>query len=199
MAMEARRGFPISPLLITAAAWCTTGQRRRVGQIDEIDRLNHELESLTLLKGVEVDINEDGSLDLPAAILRRLDVVVGAVHSKFDLSRERQTERILRAMDHPCLALLAHPSGRLILQREPYDVDMPRIIRHAKQRGCFLELNAQPDRLDLTDINCLAAKEAGVLISINSDAHSTFDFDHLRFGIGRAARLAWRMCSIPPA
>lgn len=157
-------------------------------QIDEIDRLNHELESLTLLKGIEVDINEDGSLDLPDAILRRLDVVVGAVHSKFDLSRERQTERILRAMDHPCLTLLAHPSGRLIFQREPYDVDMQRIIRHARQRGCFHELNAQPDRLDLTDINCMAARQEGVLISINSDAHSTFDFDHLRFGIGQARR-----------
>lgn len=192
MALEAqRRGF--SYLAITDHS-----QRLRLThgldgegvsrQIDEIDRLNHELESLTLLKGTEVDINEDGSLDLPDAILRRLDVVVGAVHSNFDLSRERQTERILRAMDHPCLSLLAHPSGRLILEREPYDVDMLRIIRHAKQRGCFLELNAQPDRLDITDINCMAAREEGVLVSINSDAHSTFGFDHLRFGIGQARR-----------
>ncbi|HWW71166.1 MAG TPA: DNA polymerase/3'-5' exonuclease PolX [Duganella sp.] len=192
MAMEAqRRGF--SYLAITDHS-----QRLRLAhgqdsegvsrQIDEIDQLNHELASLTLLKGIEVDINEDGSLDLPDALLRRLDVVVAAVHSKFDLSRERQTERILRAMDHPCLALLAHPSGRLILEREPYDVDMLRIIRHAKQRGCFLELNAQPDRLDITDVNCMAAKQEGVLISINSDAHSTFDFDHLRFGIGQARR-----------
>ncbi|HJW55466.1 MAG TPA: DNA polymerase/3'-5' exonuclease PolX [Burkholderiaceae bacterium] len=157
-------------------------------QMDEIDQLNAELPGITLLKGIEVDINEDGTLDLPDSILARLDLVIGAVHSKFALSRERQTERILRAMDHPCFTLLAHPSGRLILEREPYDVDMPRIIRHAKQRACFLELNSQPSRLDLTDIYCMMAKEEGVLISVNSDAHSVFDFDHVRFGIGQARR-----------
>lgn len=157
-------------------------------QMDEIDQLNAELPGITLLKGVEVDINEDGTLNLPDSILARLDLVIGAVHSKFALSRERQTERILRAMDHPCFTLLAHPSSRLILEREPYDVDMPRIIRHAKQRACFLELNSQPSRLDLTDIYCMMAKEEGVLISVNSDAHSVFDFDHVRFGIGQARR-----------
>lgn len=157
-------------------------------QMDEIDRLNADLRGTTILKGIEVDINEDGSLDLPDAVLRRLDIVIGAVHSRFDLPRQRQTERILRAMDHPCFSLLAHPSGRLILEREPYDVDMMRIIRHARQRGCFLELNAQPDRLDLTDVHCAAARAEGVLVSVNSDAHSVFDFDHLRFGIGQARR-----------
>lgn len=157
-------------------------------QIDEIDRLNAQLRGWTVLKGIEVEINEDGTLDLPLETLRRLDLVVGAVHSKFALSRERQTERILRAMDHPCLTLLAHPTGRMIFEREPYDIDMLRIISHAKQRRCFLELNAQPDRLDLTDMHCMAAKEAGVLISINSDAHSVFDFDDLCFGVGQARR-----------
>ena len=157
-------------------------------QIDEIDQLNAELHGITLLKGIEVEINEDGTLGLPDGILERLDLVVGAVHSKFALSRERQTARILRAMDHPCFTLLAHPSGRLILEREPYDVDMHRIIRHAKQRGCFLELNAQPSRLDLTDTYCMMAKNEGVLISVNSDAHNVFDFDKLRFGIGQARR-----------
>ena len=157
-------------------------------QMDEIDQLNAELQGITLLKGVEADINEDGSLDLPESVLQRLDLVIGAVHSKFALSRERQTERILRAMDHPCFTLLAHPSGRLILEREPYDVDMYRIIRHAKQRGCFLELNAQPSRLDLTDAYCMMAKTEGVLLSVNSDAHSVFDFDDMRFGIGQARR-----------
>src|SRR3990172_767858 len=155
---------------------------------DETDRLNTQLEGITLLKGIEVDILEDGSLDLPDGVLARLDLVVGAVNSRFDLSRARQTERILRAMDHPHFTLLAHPSGRLIEKREPYDVDMLRIIRHARQRGCFLELNAHPERLDLLDSQCQSAKEEGVLVSINSDAHSTFDFANLRYGVGQARR-----------
>ncbi|MGO8753689.1 MAG: DNA polymerase/3'-5' exonuclease PolX [Gallionellaceae bacterium] len=157
-------------------------------QCDEIDRLNAQLDGITLLKGIEVDILEDGSLDLPDAVLVRLDLVVGAVHSRFDLSRAKQTERILRAMDHPHFTLLAHPSGRLIAQREPYDVDMLRIIRHARQRGCFLELNAHPERLDLLDSQCQSAKQEGVLVSINSDAHSTFDFANLKYGVGQARR-----------
>lgn len=157
-------------------------------QCDEIDRLNAQLDCITLLKGIEVDILEDGSLDLPDGVLARLDLVVGAVHSNFDLSRAKQTERILRAMDHPHFTLLAHPSGRLIERREPYDVDMLRIIRHAGQRGCFLELNAHPERLDLLDSHCQSAKEEGVLVSINSDAHSTFDLINLRYGVGQARR-----------
>jgi DNA polymerase (family 10) len=161
---------------------------RLTRQCDEIDRLNPELDGITLLKGIEVDILEDGSLDLPDDVLGRLDLVVGAVHSQFHLSRAKQTERILRAMDHPHFTLLAHPGGRLIDRREPYDVDMLRIIRHAKQRGCFLELNAHPERLDLLDNQCQMAKEESVLVSINSDAHSRFDFSNLRYGVGQARR-----------
>jgi len=157
-------------------------------QCDKIDRLNTQLDGITLLKGIEVDILEDGSLDLADDVLARLDLVVGAVHSRFELSRAKQTERILRAMDHPHFTLLAHPSGRLIEQRPPYDVDMHSIILHAKQRGCFLELNAHPERLDLLDSQCQRAKEEGVLVSINSDAHSTFDFANLRYGVGQARR-----------
>src|SRR5512143_1240580 len=161
---------------------------RLARQCDEIDRLNGELSGITLLKGIEVDILEDGTLDLPDDVLGRLDLVVGAVHSRFHLSRARQTERILRAMDHPHFTLLAHPGGRLIDRREPYDVDMLRIIRHAKQRGCFLELNAHRERLALLDSHCQMAKEEGVLVSINSDAHSRFDFANLRYGVGQARR-----------
>jgi DNA polymerase (family 10) len=192
MALEAqRRGFSYlaitdhSRRLTVAHGLDSAGVAR---QSDEIDRLNLELRGMTVLKGIEVDINEDGSLDLSDAALRQLDLVIGAIHSKFDLPRERQTARILRAMDHPCFTLLAHPGGRMIFERDPYDVDMPRIISHAKQRGCFLELNAQPDRLDLTDTYCMAAKQAGVLVSVNSDAHSSVGFDDLRFGIGQARR-----------
>jgi len=157
-------------------------------QCDEIDRLNAQLDGITLLKGIEVDILDDGSLDLADDVLARLDLVVGAVHSRFGLSRAKQTERILRAMDHPHFTLLAHPSGRLLEQRAPYDVDMQLIIRHARQRGCFLELNAHPERLDLLDTHCQQAKQEGVLVSINSDAHSTFDFGNLRYGVGQARR-----------
>lgn len=161
---------------------------RLARQCDEIDQLNAELKGITLLKSIEVDILEDGSLDLPDSALAQLDMVVGAVHSNFNLSRAKQTERILRAMQHPYFTLLAHPTGRLIQRRAPYDVDMLRIIREAKSRGCFLELNAHPERLDLLDTYCRMAKEEGVLISINSDAHSIYDFSNLRFGIGQARR-----------
>ena len=161
---------------------------RLARQGEEIDRVNAGLSGITLLKGVEVDILEDGSLDLPDEALGRLDLVIGAVHSRFHLSRAKQTERILRAMDHPHFTMLAHPSGRLLEQREPYDVDMLRIIRHARQRGCFLELNAHPERLDLLDSHCQMAKEEGVLVSVNSDAHSRFDFANLRYGVGQARR-----------
>ena len=132
--------------------------RRLAEQCDAIDRLNEKLDGIVLLKGIEVDILDDGSLDLPDASLARLDLVIGAVHSRFDLPRARQTERILRAMDNRYFSLLAHPTGRVIESREPYDVDMLRVIRHARQRGCFLELNAHPERLDLLDSHCLMAK-----------------------------------------
>jgi len=163
-------------------------QRRLLNQLEEIDRINETLKGFTVLKGIEVDILEDGRLDLSDELLGKLDLVVGAVHSQFNLSRAKQTRRILKAMDHPHFTILAHPTGRLIQQREPYDVDMARIIRKSHERGCFLELNAHPERMDLLDSYCMAAKDEGVLISINSDAHSVMDFDHLQYGVGQARR-----------
>jgi DNA polymerase (family X) len=162
--------------------------QRLARQIDEIERLNDELRGIKLLKSIEVDILEDGTLDLPASILAKLDLVVGAVHSRFNLPRARQTERILSAMDSPYFTILAHPSGRLIESREPYDVDMLKIVRKAKARGIALELNAHPERLDLTDTHCRMAKDEGVLVAISSDAHNTLDFENLRFGVGQARR-----------
>jgi DNA polymerase (family 10) len=157
-------------------------------QMNEIDRLNGTLRGITLLKGIEVDILEDGRLDLPDEVLAECDLVVGAVHSRFNLSRAKQTERILRAMEHPHFTILAHPTGRLLDAREPYDVDMLSVIRQARGRGCFLELNAHPERLDLLDVYCQMAREEGVLVAISSDAHSTQDFDNLRYGVGQARR-----------
>ena len=161
---------------------------RLLMQIEEIDRLNATLSGLTILKGIEVDILENGNLDLPDDVLSRLDLVVGAVHSRFNLSKQKQTERIVRAMAHPYFSILAHPSGRLIGQREPYEVDMARIIRKARERRCFLEVNAHPERLDLTDIHCQMAKEEGVLLAINTDAHSMLELNNTRFGVGQARR-----------
>jgi len=157
-------------------------------QVAAIDALNAKLKGFTLLKGIEVDILEDGTLDLPDAALAPLDLVVGAVHSNFKLSRARQTARILAAMESPFLSILAHPSGRLIDAREPYDVDMLAIVRKAKARGIALELNAHPERLDLSDVHCRMAKDEGVPVCVNSDAHSVDEFDNLRYGIGQARR-----------
>jgi DNA polymerase (family X) len=192
MALAAReRGFEYLAITehskhVTVAHGLTA--QRLLAEIDEIDRLNTKLSGITLLKGIEVDILEDGRLDLPDNILAQLDLVIGAVHSRLHLPRQKQTERLLRAMDRPHFHILAHPTGRLIQEREPYDVDMPRIIRQARHRGCFLELNAHPERMDLLDTYCQLAKEEGVLVSINSDAHGTLDFNNLRFGIGQARR-----------
>jgi len=161
---------------------------RLMQQMEEIDRLNDALKGITILKGIEVEILEDGSLDLDDTVLARLDLVVGTVHSYFDLPLEKQTERILRAMDHRYFSMLAHPTGRRLNEREPYRVDMARIIHKARDRGCFLELNSNPRRLDLYDIYCVVAKAQGVLVSINSDAHSVNDFDYLAFGVAQARR-----------
>ena len=161
---------------------------RLARQIGEIDRLNEKLDGFVVLKGIEVDILADGRLDLPDEILSRLDIVVAAVHYKFDLTRTAQTERIIRAMDNRHVNILAHPTGRLIGLRDPYDMDMERIIAAAQERGCALELNAEPDRLDLSDVHAQAAKTSGVKVAISTDAHATAALAYMRFGIDQARR-----------
>lgn len=162
--------------------------RRLRAQMDAIDALNARLDGITLLKSAEVDILEDGTLDLPRELLDELDLVVGAVHEHFDLPAAAQTARVLRAMEDPSFTILAHPTGRLIQERPPYEIDLLRVIRAARERGCFLELDAQPDRLDLSDEHCRLAKDAGVMVSIDSDAHSATDFDHRWVGVAQARR-----------
>ncbi len=157
-------------------------------QVDEIDKLNANMKGFTILKAIEVDILEDGSLDLPDEVLKRLDLVVGAIHSKFNLSRGKQTTRILKAMDNPCLNILAHPTGRILLRRDPYDFDVDAVIKKAVESKVVLELNANPHRLDLNDVYCRQAKEAGARIAINTDAHSPAEFKNLMWGIGQARR-----------
>ncbi|MEX2240475.1 MAG: DNA polymerase/3'-5' exonuclease PolX [Burkholderiales bacterium] len=162
--------------------------RRLEKQIAEIDDVNRDLRGITVLKGIEVDILEDGGLDLPDSVLAKLDLVVAAVHGGFGLSRARQTARVLKALCNPHVSILAHPTGRLIGEREAYELDMLAVMRKAKRLGVALELNAQPDRLDLNDVHCRMAKDEGVLVSIGSDAHGVDGFDVLRYGVGQARR-----------
>lgn len=163
-------------------------KKRLMKQFEEIDKLNGQLDNIVLLKSSEVDILEDGSLDWPDSVLKELDCTVCAIHHKFNLPRKKQTERILRAMDNPYFNILAHPSGRLINRRDPYGTDLQKILEAAKKRGCFVELNAQPQRLDITDDGCLMAKELGVKISIATDAHSASGLENMRLGVDQARR-----------
>ena len=161
---------------------------RLARQMAAIDKLNDETPDFTILKGMEVDILADGSLDLSERLLSRLDIVVAAVHSKFDLPRAQQTERVIKAMDNRHVSIIAHPTGRLIGEREPYALDLEKLLAAARERGCALELNAHPDRLDLNDIDAHAAKEAGVMTAISTDAHTIAGLDNIRFGIDQARR-----------
>ena len=163
-------------------------RKRLLEQVRAIDRLNARLDGITVLKSVEVDILEDGRLDLPDAVLKELDFTVCAIHYGFGYSRARQTARILRALDNPYFSILAHPTGRLINAREAYDVDLERVLEAARARGCVMELNAQPDRLDLDDRGCRLAKEVGVRIAISTDAHRVADLGLMRFGVDQARR-----------
>ena len=163
-------------------------RKRLLQQVRAIDRLNARLDGITVLKSVEVDILEDGRLDLPDGVLKELDFTVCAIHYGFGYSRARQTTRLLRAMDNPYFSILAHPTGRLINQREACDVDLERVLEGARERGCIMELNAQPDRLDLDDRGCRLAKEIGVMVAISTDAHRVADLDLMRFGIDQARR-----------
>lgn len=157
-------------------------------QIREIDKLNAKFKDFTILKGIEVDILKDGSLDLPDSTLEKLDVVVASVHSFFDLPREAQTDRVTRAMGNRYVSILGHPTGRLIGEREPYDIDMDRVLSAAHDLGCCVEINAEPDRLDLNDIHAHAAKSKGVKVAVSTDAHSVNAFQYMRFGIDQARR-----------
>ena len=146
--------------------------KRVAKQIKAIDKLNSQIRGIRILKGIEVDILADGSLDLPDAILADLDFTVCAIHYKFDLKEAEQTERVLRAMDNPHFNIFAHPTGRLLGERAAYAIDIERILKAAKERGCCIELNAHPTRLDIDDHFCRLAKDMGVKIALGTDAHS---------------------------
>ncbi|HAZ12699.1 MAG: DNA polymerase III [Bdellovibrionales bacterium GWA2_49_15] len=156
--------------------------------IRKIDQFNKAQNGMTLLKGIEVDILVDGKLDLPDSILELLDVRVCSVHYNLNLSMEKMTERIIRAMDNRYFNILAHPTGRLINKRAPYAFDLEKIMIAARDRGCFLEINCQPDRLDLEGEHCKLAKEIGVKLAISTDAHSTNQLHNMELGVAQARR-----------
>ncbi|HEX3532880.1 MAG TPA: DNA polymerase/3'-5' exonuclease PolX [Gemmatimonadaceae bacterium] len=159
-------------------------------QQEEIDRLNDQMKDFRILKGIEADILADGRLDYDAQILDQLDYVIGSIHSRFSMDGEAMTARVLAAMDDPHLTILAHPTGRLLLSREPYAIDVQAVLEKAADVGVAVELNADPHRLDLDWRYCRQAKELGVTIAIGPDAHSTAGLDNVHFGIGMA-RKAW--------
>ena len=163
-------------------------EKRAMEQMEEIDRLNEELKGITILKSVELDILEDGSLALPDSVLKEMDFVVAAVHDHFSLTQKMQTKRILRALENPYVKILAHPTGRLIGEREPYKINMKQLYKGIMDNGCFLEINAQPKRLDLNDIYAKRAKEAGVRFAISTDAHNAASLDYMRYGVYQARR-----------
>ncbi len=163
-------------------------EKRLRQQIDQVDKLNDQLSGIRLLKGIECDILEDGSLDLDDDVLAELDVVVCSIHSKFDLPADKQTERVLRAMDNPSFNILAHPTGRMLGQRGSHGLDIEQTMEGALERGCFLEINAQPDRLDLSDVHCKMAKDLGLKLALSTDSHATESLDYAGYGIDQARR-----------
>ena len=157
-------------------------------QMAVIDELNKKLRGITILKGAEVNINKDGTLDIADDTLAKLDVVGVAVHSHFNLSREEMTRRVIRAMENPNADILFHPTGRLIQKREPYDIDIDEVIKTAKRTGTVLEIDGYPDRLDLKDEHVRKAVEAGVKLVIDTDAHNVNHLSFLHYGIATARR-----------
>ena len=135
-----------------------------------------------------MDILKDGTLDLPHEVLERLDLLVCSVHYLFELSAADQTDRILRALDNPFYCILGHPTGRQINRRQPYPLEMPRLLRGLSGLGCAVEVNAQPQRLDLNEVHAQMAKEYGVLVAISADAHSTAELGNMHLGVAQARR-----------
>ena len=163
-------------------------EKKLLLQMAEIDRVNKKISGIKVLKGAEVNIRKDGTLDIADEVLSKLDVVGVSVHSSFKMPKKDMTERILRAMRNPHVDILFHPTGRSMPKRDSYDIDIDVVIEEAKKTDTMLEINAQPRRLDLKDSNIRKAKEAGAKMIIDSDAHSAEQLSYLRYGIAQARR-----------
>ncbi len=185
------RGYEYFAMTDHSKALAMTGgldRKRLIEQWGEVEALQARYENIRILKSMEIDILADGTLDLDDDLVRQLDVVVVSIHSRLDLPAGEQTERILTALRHPCVDLLAHPTGRLINRRDPMRFDVDEVLQAAAALGVVVELNAHPERLDLKDTQLMRAKELGVRIAINTDAHSVDDLSLMRFGIDQARR-----------
>ena len=174
------------------AAFYAGGMKRDevLRQHDEIDEVNSRMSGFRILKGIEADILSDGRVDYDDDILDRFDYVIGSIHSRFSMDREKMTARVLAAMDDPRLTILAHPTGRLLLSREGYSIDLDAVIEKAAAKGVAIEINGDPHRMDIDWRYCHQAKELGVSFAIGPDAHSTGSLDNVHFGIGMA-RKGW--------
>lgn len=159
-------------------------------QKEEIEKLRKKYSQINIIHGIEVDIKSDGTLDFSNEILSTLDIVIAAIHSGFKQDKETITKRIISAMENPYVHIIAHPSGRLIGEREPYNVDMERVLEYARITGTALEINAFPQRLDLKDVYCKRAKELGIMIAIGTDAHWINQLEYMEFGVW-VARRGW--------
>ena len=155
-----------------------------------IRAIDAQLDGITVLAGTEVNILPDGSPDYEDELLEQLDWVVGSLHTSFRLSEKEQTARMIKAMEHPFIDVIGHPTGRLIERRGAYPLDIDAVVAAAVRTGTFLEINANPDRRDLNELNARKAVEAGAWITIDSDAHGTERLSNIRYGVATARR-AW--------
>src|SRR3989338_6846905 len=163
-------------------------EKRLKEQRKEIDRINKKIEGMRILQGVEVNITDDGSLDMDDKVLKELDIVVAYIHSGFKNPKEKMTKRMINAMENENVDIIAHPTGRLITKREAYDIDLDSVFEAAKETGTIMEINSYPERMDLRDIHVRAAVKAGVKLVISTDAHNTDQLHFFKLGIGTARR-----------
>jgi DNA polymerase (family 10) len=163
-------------------------EKRVREQIRQIDEANGKLSDFRILKGIEVDIRGDGSLDLPDETLSELDIVVASIHSGFKQGKEQITKRLVSAIRNRYVSVIAHPTGRLIGDRDPYEADMEAIFREAARRGVAMEINANPARLDLNDQHARMAKEYGIPVAISTDTHIIANLDYMAYGVATARR-----------
>jgi DNA polymerase (family 10) len=166
-------------------------EKRALEHIQRIRQVDREMEGkIRVFTGIEVDILGDGQLDLPDEVLAEMDVVIASVHTLLSQPREEMTARVIRAIENPCVRILGHPTGRLLLRREPFAIDLPAVLSRAAELGVAVEHNAAPERLDLSDRDLRLAKELGCKIVVNTDAHDTRHLDKMKYGV-RQLRRAW--------
>jgi DNA polymerase (family 10) len=166
-------------------------EKRALEQIQRIREVDRRMEGrIRVFAGIEVDILADGALDLDDEVLAQMEMVIASVHTRFEQSREEMTARVLRAIENPYARILGHPTGRLLLRREPFSMDMGAVLRRATELGVALEHNAAPERLDLNDRDLRLAKEVGCKIVISSDSHDARNLGRMDYGI-RQLRRAW--------